>query len=73
MILLLTLLGCPAPGEDSNTAETTCPAGLLEEADVGCSCGGDTFDAYYGCAVSTCTDDVLEIDESNCCKATSGC
>lgn len=72
MILLLTLLGCPAPGDDSNTAEA-CPDGLLEEADVGCACGDETFDTYDGCAVSTCTDDVLEIDESNCCKATGGC
>jgi hypothetical protein len=72
MLLFLTLLGCPTPdatGDTNSASESTCPAGVLGEQDVGCTCGADTLEEYYGCEIAACEDDVLLIDDSDCCKA----
>lgn len=76
MFLLLTLLGCPTnpdSGDDTAVSESTCPDGALGEQDIGCTCGADTLEEYYSCQVVACENDVLLVDDGNCCKAVDGC
>ena len=72
LLTLLTLLGCPEAQPDEDTSEiveSTCPDGTLGEQDIGCTCGADTLEEYYTCQVAACDDDVLIVDDSNCCKS----